>query len=490
MPMKRHLLSLSLMATVTLPVFATPQVVGKVSFAKGSNAAQQPNAAPRLLGKEAEIYQGDNIQTSDASFVIVEFTDHSKVTVRPNSNFKIEQFDTATKNAKLTVYEGGVRASTGDIAKAGTDNFQIKTPTITLKGTKDSDYSVRVCNNDCEDKKQAVDSKKDVSVAKIVDIKGDVFAENRSEKNPQERKLAIGSDLNPQDYLISQPNSYAMMVFRDGEKITLQADSQLDIVKYNFNQAGKKDQMMLKLAAGGMRALTGSIGKKDHSAYAVDTPVATIGIRGTEYEVSCVGDCIGNGNTDNSGMYSHVTEGAISQTNETGETVLTQGQNSFISNPTTAAIPISTLPAVVTESLQNTPSPKTAPSPDTIFSPSDDKTKVGSYVIVNKGSGELESNSLEINEKDSHLDDKNLIVNEPENREKNNISIVLSEGESSFSGSTTERVVKLDESPVVITQDETLSSEIVKLSGSPITNLLSSNTPNTTKVDSTACVVE
>jgi hypothetical protein len=125
------------MATVTLPVFATPQVVGKVSFAKGSNAAQQPNAAPRLLGKEAEIYQGDNIQTSDASFVIVEFTDHSKVTVRPNSNFKIEQFDTATKNAKLTVYEGGVRASTGDIAKAGTDNFQIKTPTITLKGTKD-----------------------------------------------------------------------------------------------------------------------------------------------------------------------------------------------------------------------------------------------------------------------------------------------------------------------------------------------------------------
>jgi type III secretory pathway lipoprotein EscJ len=109
---------------------------------------------------------------------------------------------------------------------------------------------------------------------------------------------------------------------------------------------------------------------------------------------------------------------------------------------------------------------------------------------VNKGSGELESNSLEINEKDSHLDDKNLIVNAPENREKNNISIVLSEGESSFSGSTTERAVKLHESPVVITQDETLSSEIVKLSGSPITNLLSSNTANTTKVDSTACVVE
>jgi hypothetical protein len=499
--MKRHLLSLSLMATFAFPVFAAPQMVGKVSFAKGSNAAQQPNSAPRLLGKEAEIYQGDNIQTADASFVIVEFTDGSKVTVRPNSNFKIEQFDNSTKNAKLTVYEGGVRASTGEFSKAGAENFQIKTPTSTLKGAKDSDYSVRVCNHDCE-------NKKDISVAKIVDIKGDVFAENHAEKNAAQRKLSVGSGLNPQDYLVSQPNSYALMVFRDGEKVTLQANSQLDIVKYNFNETGKKDQIMLKLAAGGMRALTGKIGKTDRSAYAVDTPVATIGIRGTEYEVSCIGDCVGSNDSiekcsnenggesdcneqkNKEGMYSHVTEGAISQTNETGETVLTQGQNSFISNPTTLAIPVSTLPAVVTESLQNTPSPKTAPSPDTIFSPSDDKTKVGSYVIVNKGSGELESNSLEINEKDSHLDDKNLIVNAPENREKNNISIVLSEGESSFSGSTTERAVKLDESPVVITQDETLSSEIVKLSGSPITNLLSSNTPNTTKVDSTACVVE
>ena len=100
--MKYHAFSLSILfAALTLPVYAAQQTaVGKISFAKGSNAAQQPNAAPRLLGKDAEIFQGDNIQTSDASFVIVEFTDGSKVTIRPNSNFKIEQFDPTTKNAK------------------------------------------------------------------------------------------------------------------------------------------------------------------------------------------------------------------------------------------------------------------------------------------------------------------------------------------------------------------------------------------------------
>jgi hypothetical protein len=469
MPMKLKILSLILMGVFTPLVFAEQQIVGKVSFAKGSNAAQQPNVSPRLLGKDADIYQGDNIQTTDDSFVIIEFKDDSKVTVRPNSNFKVEQFDSANKNAKLTVYDGGIRASTGEFAKEGKENFQIKTPNSTLKGAKDSDYSIRVCNNNCDDKK-------DDSVAKIVDIKGDVFAENRADKNARPRKLSMGAGLNSQDYLISQPNSYALMVFRDGEKITLQANSQLDIVKYDFQKAGKKDQILLKLATGGMRALTGSIGKKDHSAYAVDTPVATIGIRGTEYETVCIGDCVSNGENDE-GLYSHVTEGAISQTNDSGETVLTQGQNGFIANSNIAATEIPTLPSNVGEQINNSPSPNTAPDANKVFGSINENGNVGSYVTINKGDGTLESHETKISEN----------TNSNFHPITNN-TIVLSEGESSFSGSATNSIVKLQETPNFIVQDETPAPEFANTLSAP-TTLFSLNDDNV-KINSAACVVE
>ena len=132
-----------------------PQVVGHISFVKGSNAAQQPGAAPRILGKDTEIFQGDNIQTTERSFVIVEFTDGAKITVRPNSNFSIDHYDSqsANKTAQLVLHQGGVNTSTGDIAKDNPENFQIKTPTATVKPESEkAEFTVRICDKDCEEK--------------------------------------------------------------------------------------------------------------------------------------------------------------------------------------------------------------------------------------------------------------------------------------------------------------------------------------------------
>lgn len=488
-----------LLTLFSFSIFAQPAVVGKIGFSKGSNAAQQPNAAPRLLGKDAEVYQGDNIQTSDSSFVIVEFIDGSKVTIRPNSNFTIEQFDSVNKNAKLTVHEGGVRAATGEFAKSGKDNFQIKTPTATLKGEKDSDYTVRVCKDDCDkDSKDKKEPEKDTSVAKVVDIKGEAYAKNRVDKSAQERKLAMGSGLNPKDFLTTEADSYVVMVFRDGEKVTLQPKSELDIVKYDFQQPGKKDQMLFKLAAGGMRALTGSIGKKDKSAYALDTPVATIGIRGTEAE-TVIDDAI-DVNTGNAPVYNHVTEGAISVKNEAGEVVLNQGQSSITTSPTSLTVQVPVLPPKVTNQLSTTPSPKTAPDPDKAFDkPS--ASKSGTYATVNKGKGKIESNkksddktakSDKSDKSDNKVDksEKSVSSDKRGGGEKNDSKsspptvsndsgssgggksgsdspppppssddsggIELSEGESSFAGDTGGGASKLNEAPAVIAKDDNL----------------------------------
>lgn len=272
-----------------LPAYAAPQVVGHISFAKGSNAAQQPGAAPRILGKNAEIFQGDNIQTTERSFVIIEFNDGAKVTVRPDSNFSIDHYDgqSVNKKAQLVLHQGGVNTSTGDIAKVSPESFQIKTPAATVKpNSEKSEFTVAICNRECEERaKKAADANavrtEQSPVARVIDLKGEVSAINRADKNAKGRPLSLGKPVYNSDSIYSERDSYALLLFPDGQKVTLQADSELDIKQYNYQIKGKKDQVLLRLANGGLRALTGSIGKKDHSAYTLDTPVATIGIRGS-----------------------------------------------------------------------------------------------------------------------------------------------------------------------------------------------------------------
>ncbi len=347
---RNHGLWLCLLA-FALPVYAEPQAVGHISFVKGSNAAQQPGAAPRILGKDTEVFQGDNIQTTERSFVIVEFIDGSKVTVRPNSNFTIEHYDSQSvnKNAQLVLHEGGVNASTGNIAKDKPDNFQIKTPTAIIKpNSGKTDLAIRVCDDVCEKNAQEAADKKERTeqsiVARVTDLKGEVVAKKRADKTAKERSLSVGKPLYNSDILHSEKDSYALVVFPDGQKITLRADSEMDIQQYTYKIKDKKDQVLLRLTTGGLRMLTGSIGKNDHAAFALDTPVATIGIRGSE------------GIVDANGTVT-TTEGELTVTPPGGDTIpVMEGYTYFNGNL-----------------LPSTPSETNVPEPD----PAKDTTKPG-----------------------------------------------------------------------------------------------------------------
>ncbi len=383
---------------VAQPLFAQSPIVGHISFARGSNAAQQPGAAPRILGQGAEIYQGDNIQTTERSFVIIDFSDGAKVTVRPNSSFTVDHYDnqSASPKAELSLYEGGIRASSGGIAQKNPENFQVKAGAVVVKAQQ-ADYSLRMCNEDCAQEKPATEAppvKTDQSVvARIVDIKGEVSAKNVADKNSKDRLLSLGGPLYSEDTLRSKKDSYALMLFRDGEKITLQADSEMVIAQYHFQHEGKKDQALYRLTTGGMRALTGSIGKTNREAYSIDTPVATIGIRGTGFDLSCVGDCVAENNTSPQkiergqveGLYSHVWQGQIALINESGEHLLTVPDSNYIAAPLTAPKALSDLPGI----LQNIPVPRPDQNNTNVqqlfAAKTSQGTPSGSYVTVHKG---------------------------------------------------------------------------------------------------------
>lgn len=374
---------------VSLPVHAAPQVVGHISFVKGSNAAQQPGEAPRILGNGTEIFQGDNIQTTERSFVIIEFNDGAKVTVRPDSNFSIDHYDSqsANKTAQLILHQGGVNTSTGDIAKNNPDSFQIKTPTSTVKPKSEkAEFSVRICDKECEEQGKeaaanAVRTEKSV-VARVVGIKGDVSAINRADKNAKERPLALGKPLYNSDSVHSERDSYALLVFPDGEKVTVQADTDMDIKQYHYKISGKKDQILFRLASGGLRALTGSIGKNDHAAFALDTPVATIGIRGTGTDTS----------TDGSSLEHSTWQGTSFLHNEAGDFDVPEGNSSTTFGPNDIPQIFPTPPDAQQPS---EPRPDTDKSdPDKVFekkSPSEGSTLVKS----NSGDASIESDDGE-----------------------------------------------------------------------------------------------
>ncbi|MEH6447581.1 MAG: FecR family protein [Oleispira sp.] len=81
-------------------------------------------------------------------------------------------------------------------------------------------------------------------------------------------------------------DSKVQIRFIDNALLALKAESELNIKAYVYSEVDDKDnQVLMELVAGGFRTLTGKIGKGNKEAYKVNTPVASIGIRGTLYDV-------------------------------------------------------------------------------------------------------------------------------------------------------------------------------------------------------------
>jgi hypothetical protein len=119
------------------------------------------------------------------------------------------------------------------------------------------------------------------SVGLVIATQGAVSALNQT---GAERALQRKSPLFVGDTIKTGANAQAQLRFLDGEVISLRANSLLKVDDYKYQQDPKTDKTVLNLIQGGVRAVTGAIGKNNPDNYRMNTPVATIGIRGTIYE--------------------------------------------------------------------------------------------------------------------------------------------------------------------------------------------------------------
>lgn len=139
------------------------------------------------------------------------------------------------------------------------------------------------------------------------------------------RPLAKGSEINVGDTIDTAAGARAQLRFTDGGRVSLQPGSQFRVDDYRYeNKADGSEKGFFSLLKGGLRAITGAIGRVKREAYKVDTPVATIGIRGTGYN-AVLGE----------GLTVSVTDGVVSLTNNGGTLILNQGQSAFVADMNT-----------------------------------------------------------------------------------------------------------------------------------------------------------
>jgi hypothetical protein len=114
--------------------------------------------------------------------------------------------------------------------------------------------------------------------------KGNAFATN---EQGVKRALKRRSKILEGDILTTTQNSKLQIRFIDKALMTLKAGSRLNVSAYQIAKTeDDTEKVVMDLITGGFRTITGSIGKGEKSAYTVNTPAASIGIRGTNYEIA------------------------------------------------------------------------------------------------------------------------------------------------------------------------------------------------------------
>ena len=146
----------------------------------------------------------------------------------------------------------------------------------------------------------------------------------------QSRILSVKSQVAEGDVIATADNSYARVRFSDGTDAVLRPATQVKIDAFKFQeQRPQEDSVVLSLLKGGMRAVTGLLGRRNPSSFRVGTPSATIGIRGTTFHAEVVTP---GGGALAPGLYVQVLDGVINLTNKGGSQNYSAGQFGYTPN--------------------------------------------------------------------------------------------------------------------------------------------------------------
>jgi hypothetical protein len=118
-------------------------------------------------------------------------------------------------------------------------------------------------------------------VGTIAHLSGPLVAKKA---NGSVKVLSVKSEVENGDTLVAEKNTYAQIKFIDNGEITLRPNTTFKIEKFAYDaDKAEGDVASFDLVKGGLRSVTGLLGKRNKEKFALKTPSATIGIRGTTF---------------------------------------------------------------------------------------------------------------------------------------------------------------------------------------------------------------
>jgi len=290
---------------------------GEVESLRGVVVAQFPGEPPRSLARGDALREGDQLQSAPSSGAVLRLDDGSRLTLRPDTRLVLRTWryqsqspgEEPAPDNRLVVdlLRGGLRAVAGLVTRSGPDAARIQTPVAAI-GIRGTDLYARLCRGegDClppqvgsgaapggaggtSGARRATVSAAPPTSARVVSLEGRAEAIDALERR---RRLLPGASLYPGDRIATAAASHLVMAFRDDARLTLGPASELRIDDYRYDEeAPQEGRMLLSVMRGTLRALTGLIARADPRHVTVTTPTATLGIRGTGFDLACLGAC-------------------------------------------------------------------------------------------------------------------------------------------------------------------------------------------------------
>jgi hypothetical protein len=98
--------------------------------------------------------------------------------------------------------------------------------------------------------------------------------------------VSIGTKIEKDDILITQNNTKLQLLFNDDTMITIGKNAKFSILEYVFDeQIAKKSEAKFNFVKGFFRTVTGKIGKLNPEKFNIKIKSASLGIRGTRFDV-------------------------------------------------------------------------------------------------------------------------------------------------------------------------------------------------------------
>jgi len=169
---------------------------------------------------------------------------------------------------------------------------------------------------------------KRVQVGTVTESSGSVIAVNRKVS----RDLSKDSPVFLGDKVVTGEFGFVRLIMIDDAVLDLSCFSIMVIEQYALKAGNRRS--ILNLLQGSLKKITGNIGKMADDIYELKTPLASVGVRGTEYALRVFQNkgCGGTLDADD-GFYLEVIKGLVTVHNEAGAQVIAKGETAIVPLP-------------------------------------------------------------------------------------------------------------------------------------------------------------